>query len=333
MLRLVPDTPTNPRLFKDDPVEIYLEGLQGKGRRTQKRKLEAAAQYFNLDLANFWLTHLSYRSISAVRAFLLDAGRSPQTVNATLSALKGVAAAAANLGIITPEEHNKIKAVKSVHGSRVLSGRALNDEEKIALFEACARDESLAGARDAAILAILLRAGLRRDECARLRASHYSAKTKELLVRGKRDKERVVPIECREAARALNDWLSLYPGAGDRPMFCRIESGKASTKALSDQAIYNVYRDRTRQAGLANTSPHDARRTYATDLLDAGADLSAVQDLMGHASIATTKRYDHRGERAKRKAAGLLSLPYIPRRVKREPGEEPEQLGLPGGAG
>jgi integrase len=77
---------------------------------------------------------------------------------------------------------------------------------------------------------------------------------------------------------------------------------------LSGEAIRQILSRRTLAAGLANVSPHDLRRTYAGDLLDAGADLPAVQQLMGHASPSTTSRYDRRGDKARRSAAERLSL-------------------------
>ncbi len=79
---------------------------------------------------------------------------------------------------------------------------------------------------------------------------------------------------------------------------------------MTSQAIYLALLKRSREARTGTFSPHDLRRTFVSDLLDAGADLATVQKLAGHCSSDTTRRYDRRGEESKRRAVELLHVPY-----------------------
>jgi integrase len=81
-------------------------------------------------------------------------------------------------------------------------------------------------------------------------------------------------------------------------------------EGLTDQAIYGALAKRASEAEVAHFSPHDLRRTTASNLIDLTGDLSAVQALLGHASVVTTTRYDMRGEGAKKRAASAWHLPY-----------------------
>ncbi len=84
-------------------------------------------------------------------------------------------------------------------------------------------------------------------------------------------------------------------------------------RRLTDQAVLGIVQRRGAEAGVAHFSPHDLRRTFVSDLLDAGADISTAKKLAEHSSETTTGRYDRRGEEAKRKAARLLHIPYVRR--------------------
>jgi integrase/recombinase XerD len=78
---------------------------------------------------------------------------------------------------------------------------------------------------------------------------------------------------------------------------------------MTDQAVLDVLRQRGLETQIAPFSPHDFRRTFASNMIDAGVDIVTVQNLMGHASPVTTAHYDRRREEAKRRAASLLHTP------------------------
>jgi integrase/recombinase XerD len=89
------------------------------------------------------------------------------------------------------------------------------------------------------------------------------------------------------------------------PLFTRIlKGGRITAERLSDQGVYHILDIRRQQANMASFTPHDLRRTFAGDLLDAGVDLSTVQKLMGHANANTTSGYDRRGAPKRARPSG-----------------------------
>jgi len=260
---------------------------------------------------------LRYAHVAAIRAALLERDLAPASINTTLAALRGVAASAWNLGYLPVEELERIRQVKRVHGSRLPAGRAVQAGELRALLEACAADPSVAGLRDAALIAVLYATGLRRGELAALHLADYSPAQRALTVRqGKGRKERLVPVS-RGAAAALEDWIAAR-GPAPGLLFLPINKGGViGTATLSTQAVYKALTRRAATAKLTEPiSPHDLRRTFVGDLLDAGADIATVQQLAGHASVTTTARYDRRGEAAKQRAVDLLHVPRVERKPR-----------------
>jgi site-specific recombinase XerD len=236
------------------------------------------------------------------------------------------------LGVISAEELQKIKSVKGSKGSTIPPGRALSDEDLGSLVAACENDATPAGVRDTAIIGLMFSAGLRRHECALLRLMDYSPQARAVLVRGKGNKEDIVPLEDSGTARALNDWLKLR-GRSPGPLFCRVLKGGTialTSKHLSSETIYSIVKKRAAEAGIEPISPHDARRTLATRLEESGASTHSVQLLLRHSSPSTTERYFRRNDKTKRHAASLISLPYKGRRIKApaKPQPGPEQLDL-----
>ena len=254
---------------------------------------------------------LRFEHTTAIRSALAERYPKPSTVNLHLAALRGVLKASWRLGLMDGETYQRAADVPAVKGSTVPKGRALSAGEIRALFEACAQDRTAAGRRDAALLAVLYGTGLRRSEVAGLSTADYEAQTGTLKVCGKGNKERLVYL-ANGAAAAMADWLDVR-NAEPGSLFLRVgKDGSIASDGLTAQAVYNALRKRAAQAGVERFSPHDLRRTFVGDMLDAGADVSLVQKLAGHAQVTTTARYDRRPERKKQQAAGLLFVPYQP---------------------
>ena len=115
---------------------------------------------------------------------------------------------------------------------------------------------------------------------------------------------------------AVDDWL-VVRGKLPGPLLYPLDKAKRiNTRRMSEQGVVRALQRRGKQAGVAPFSPHDLRRTFISDLLDAGADLVTVSELAGHANPSTTARYDRRGEAAKLRAIDLLNVPYNGRRTQ-----------------
>ncbi len=150
-----------------------------------------------------------------------------------------------------------------------------------------------AGARDRAILELLYATGVRVAELAGLDVGDVDLREAMVRVLGKGGKERVVPMG-QKAVAALRAYLG-QGGAEDGPersagaLFLNRRGGR-----LTPRSVRRIVRARARAAGLSRrTSPHTLRHTFATHLLDAGADLRLIQELLGHARLGTTQKYTH----------------------------------------
>ena len=143
--------------------------------------------------------------------------------------------------------------------------------------------------RDLAILELLYASGLRVSELAALTLDAVDRAGRTVRVLGKGRKERIVPFGA-SAARALEAYLA-DRAASRGPLFTNHRGGR-----LTPRAIHAIVRRSAVAAGIARrVSPHTLRHTFATHLLDAGADLRAIQEFLGHSRLSTTQRYTHVG--------------------------------------
>ncbi|MEO5950871.1 MAG: tyrosine-type recombinase/integrase [Chloroflexia bacterium] len=301
-----------PQIVADEhPAAVYLAHLAQGSRRTMTGALDTIAGLLTqnrCDMRTLDWSALRYQHTAALRTMLADL-YAPATANKMLAALRGVLQEAWRLGKMTAEDYRRAADVSAVRGSTLPRGRALSKSELTRLFAACAKDRTIAGRRDAAIMAVLYNCGLRRSELVDLDIADYDVAEAAIIVRSGKGKKARMSYTTGISQKALEEWLS-GRGLSVGPLFTPVnKSGVLTLRRLSDQAIRKLLLKRGMEAGVSHFSPHDLRRTMIGDLLDAGADISTVQKLAGHANVTTTTRYDRRGETAKRRAANLLDVP------------------------
>jgi site-specific recombinase XerC len=249
---------------------------------------------------------LRYQHTQAIRA-LLVARYAPATVNKVLSALRGVLLEAFKLGLMTAEEHSKASAVEGSKNRQLPAGRAVETSELARLFSSVTASDPLS-VRDRAILGLLFTTGLRRSELVGADLADFAQASGSLMIRGKGGKERLVYV-TNECKSLLSDWLAIRGNEAGPLFYPARKGGHLEARRMSDQAVYNVVKDRATKAKIDSFSPHDARRTFISNAIDASKDLIAVSSLAGHSSVQTTARYDRRGEVSKKAVSRMIHLP------------------------
>lgn len=274
-------------------IEAWLDELQ-KGRRVSEHTREA----YRRDLADY---HAFARSHGLVRwdeanttfvdgyfASLMRRGLAGATVTRRRSSLRGFHAFLARVG---GQPQDPLALSPAPRRERKLP-HALALHEIEALLAQPAGEEALA-LRDRALLELSYACGLRVSELVGLERSGVDLPGRALTVLGKGGKERIVPFG-RAAAAALAAWLErgrpqLAARARHDHVFCNARGG-----TLGRMGWWKILRGHARAAGLAErVHPHALRHSFATHLLEGGADLRVVQELLGHASITTTAIYTH----------------------------------------
>jgi integrase len=291
------------------PAAVYLASLSPGSRRTMRGALRTIAWILMGEADELRMPwHLvDYAHATIVRTKLAET-LAPATANRMLAALRGVLKNAFKLGLVSADHYARAAMIEPVRGSRVPKGRSLSSGELRALFEVC--DPATAGgARNGALLGLLYGGGLRRAEVVGLDLDNFDRETNVLIIKGKGNKERkgFVTNGCLDALEA---WLA-FRGSEPGPLLFPVRKGGViQRRRMSDGAVAEVVGRLAATAKIATFSAHDCRRTFVGDLLDGGADIVTVQQLSGHASPATTSKYDRRGDRTKQKAAELLHVPF-----------------------
>ncbi len=294
-----------------NPVDAYLAGKSIHTQRMTRSHMNRVAKLFGFQnyLDAPWGS-LRYLHVQQLVGYLSEQKYAPQTINATLAAIRGTAQAAFNMYQLDGDDLARIRAVKMVRGSRLPTGRMVPIGEITNLVNVCISDKKASGPRDASIIGLLYIAGLRRAEVVQLQWKDLDLEQQTLRVVGKGNKERKAFLDMGTVS-ALKDWLKFRTDSCE-PLFVRVlKNGTIKFSQLTEQAVYEIIRKRWKQANIPQVSPHDFRKTFISSLLGKGVDVFTVQRMAGHSDPQTTSRYDLRPEEDARAATDLLHLPYV----------------------
>lgn len=297
------------------PAQIYLSSLAPSSRPSMLSGLNAIALLANSRLEDedvpcfvFPWHELRYEHMAALRAKLV-AKYGPRTVNRMLSAARGVLLQCRRMKLMATDDYFDAIEVKSekIAGLEP-AGRFLEQDDIEKVLRAAADQPEPRNFRDMALVVTMLAGGLRRQEASSLDIADYDGGKGEIKVRrGKGRKYRVTFL--RDEYRAwLEPWIGFQKKRGLEPMFVRWCRHGPTKRRLGSAGIDMALDAIGKRAGVEDFSPHDLRRTFATTLLDVGADLLMVQQLLGHADVKTTSIYDRRFQKGMKKAAAMMPV-------------------------
>ena len=263
----------------------FLEAEKNASPHTIKNYRSDLKEFFQFLGNSCSLSEINYLSIRRFLAFLKDKEDLKSTVSRKLACLKSF------FKYLTREQLVPVNPASAISSPK--------RDRKLPAFLELSEVESLIGAsngntwemkRDKSILEMLYSSGIRVGELVGLNAPDVDLLSSLVKVRGKGKKERIVPIgSC--AAKAIREYQDAVPGKDptEGPLFLNRQKTR-----LTDRSVRRIILKYARKAAIGKgISPHTLRHTFATHLLDRGADLRSVQELLGHAHLSTTQIYTH----------------------------------------
>lgn len=275
----------------EDSIALFLDYIASERRLSALtvRTYQDALLEFHKYLGNNAIDTLDDIDSKAVRewqATQIEAGIAPRTVMKKISALKSWHRFLRKKGIVKGDIFAKVSTLKIDKKLPVF----YKESEVSKLYNSETFPDTFEGERDKLLLRMLYETGMRRAEIAGLTESSIDLSARTIKVLGKRNKQRIIPIE-NELAQNIKRYLALknkeYP---DIEHFYITRKGTP----LTTSHIYNIVK--RYMSALSNAdkiSPHVFRHTFATEMLNEGANIDAVKELLGHSSLAATEIYTH----------------------------------------
>ncbi len=244
------------------------------------------------------LDALTFSSIRGFVAFSMDEGLSPRTVNLRLSALSSYCSWLVRRSLLPSNPVRRIARPKESHRlpeffTEMALEHFFDSKGLDGSGRACSR-MSLHDYRNGVMILLLYATGMRRSELAGLRRSDFDSGRNVFTVLGKGDKMREIPVPvsvCKEILLYLERIKAEFPGISDNGSFFLTDSGAPIYPELVNEAVHQQLDGVEGFTG--RKSPHVLRHSLATHLLNNGADLNSIKEILGHSSLAATQVYTH----------------------------------------
>lgn len=284
----------------------HIQGAQHVSEKTVEAYRRDLIQFFNY-LEGDWsgripcqvvddrfpetdLAEVDELRIRGFLSYLYEAGSSAQTVQRKTSAIRAFLRYLAADGLLPSNPADRVRTMKvGRHLPRTLSQEGAKE-----LVEAPEEDDDFCQIRDRAILETLYCTGMRVTPLVRINVGDYDARAASVRITSKGGKEQILPLG-EYALQALDDYRTARAKLLDK-------LGKPETEALflnregkrfTQRGVQRLTHKWALKTGLGRVTPHTLRHSFATHLLESGADLRSIQELLGHASLSTTQKYTH----------------------------------------
>ena len=241
-----------------------------------------------LNKVNESVKSVDYHQLRTYFSTLLEQGRHPNSVNRSLSALKTYYHFLMREGVV---HNDPIVGVKALRKPRKLPTTVSANSLSVMLDAEGVFGADFAGIRDRLVMELLFGTGIRLSELLSIRMEDVDLYKEQILIHGKRNKQRLVPLTS-SLTKLLREYVALRES---------LPEGQSNVLVLTDRGkdayAKLIYRIVQKYLALVSTqsqrSPHVLRHTFATAMLENGADLNAIKELLGHASLSATQVYTH----------------------------------------